>query len=94
MDIRLNRRGRIPGFDGVNRLDLALDGGLEQRWAEHHPPQKIESAQGKHEGDADAHEIAGMQAGEKAGFTFFHGAFIQYCDGKTTGPGAFWFWAD
>lgn len=86
MDIGLNRRGRIPGFDSVNRLDLTLNGGLKQRRPEHHPPQKVESAQGKQEGDADAHEITGMKAGEKAGVAFFHGAFIQYCDGKTTGP--------
>ena len=57
-----------------------LDRGLEQGWPEHHPPGKIEGPQGKQEGDPDRHEIAGVKAGEKARFAFFHGLFIPYCD--------------
>jgi hypothetical protein len=85
MNIRLHIGGRGFGVHRIEGFDLALDRGLEQRRPECHPPQKIESTQGKQESDPYSHEIAGMQAGKKAGFTFFHGRIIPHCDRAATG---------
>ena len=80
MDIGL-RRGR---FLGLERLFLCLDGGVVQRRAEHQAPGQVKPTYGKQEGNPDSHEIAEMQAGEKAGLAVFHSAFIPYCGREVT----------